>query len=412
MYQLSTSIGLSRSIGSQFRAEDLSQILVFDIFTTYTKVYLVLTHTAIVGDVYVDLDTQRAAYSSYAGTLQQWLVDLGTTTLPTVPSLPSTTIHAARYADAVRSGYHINLTQIGINTPDNYPVSDLHDLRITRPTYDTDLTLIHQYGLVSVNGHYHRTDTDGTSAYVYKGADTLRRSHMNHLGILSFLDIGAITHVPLDATRIYGQTPIAPLQERIYFDIDQDLTNRSVILILGGYLVFPSPGVLWQSSDHTMALDITQIPYPERIFESSHYIDLGDLGLSTLSSSPDAIDTAELYSDRVIRSYMTLSQSWLAIIDTPHLTTNPIHLRRCDLPGMFTSYQDPTLPLIVNYGRVAEYWKTLEDGYWSVTVADSFYRRYILSEQPISQQATISPHVLPHQPFAHSQGHLLEILGW
>jgi len=412
MYQFVNAITLSRSIGSQWHTVDISDILMFDLFTTYSKVYLILNHPDIIGDVYVDLDTQRAVYSSYSDTLNQWLIDLASQTLPTVDALPSTTVHVARYADAIRSGYHIDLTQIGINPPDNYPVEDLHDLRLTRPTYPTDLTLIHSHCLVSVNGYYHMTDADQSYTYVYRGADTQRRSHLNHVGILSFLDIAAIQKIPILQADIYGQTPTAPLSERIYFDIDVDTTNQSVLLVLGGYLVFPSDNVFWQSGDRTFALDINQLPYPQRIYESGTYIDLSDLGLTELPSSPESIDVAELYSDRILKNYLTLSQSYLVIIDVPNLVTNRIHIRHSNLPGMFTSYQDPTLPLIVNYGKVAEYWKTLEDGHWSVTVADSYMRNYILSEQPIYQQFTISDHLLPNQPYWHSQGYLLEILGW
>lgn len=412
MYSFVNSVCLSRSIGSQWHEIDLSDILMFDIFTTYSKVYLILSNPNIVGDVFVDLDTQRTEFSSYQGTLSEWLTYLDTRTLPTVPVIPSTVVKSAKYSDAIRSGYKVNLTKIGVVTPDNYPASELHDLVISRPTFSTDLSLIHSHCLVSVNGYYHMTDTDGSKAYVYKGADSQRKSRVNHVGILSFLDIGALTKVKLNKDLIYPQQSTAPLSERIYFDITQDLTNKSVFLILGGYLVFPSENVFWQSGEHTFALDINQIPYPQRIYESSHYLDLTDLGLTDLHINPEAINTDELYSDRVLKNYLTMSQSFLVIVDKPNLITNKIHLRHAHLPGMFTSYQDPTLPLIVNYGKVAEYWKTFEDQHWSVTVEDSFFRNFVLSEQPIYQMQTLNGNMLPNQPFWHSQGHLLEILGY
>lgn len=415
MYNFVNSVCLSRSIGSQWHEVDLSNILVFDIYTTYSKVYLILSNPSLPDNVYVDFDTQFQEFSSYQGTLNQWLMDLGNRTLPTVDVLPSTSVKVAKYSDAIRSGYKVQLTKIGVVTPDNYPASELQDLVITRPEHKTDMGLIHSHCLVSVNGFYHRTDTDAHKAFVYRGGDTGRRSHINHVGILSFLDIGALTKVPIDPTRIYTQSaPGVPstLKDRIYFDIDQDLTNKSVILVLGGYLVFPEQGTFWQSGDHTLALDINQIPYAQRIYESQRYLDLSGLGLTHFPLSKDAIDVDELYSDDVLKRYLTLSQSFLVIVDTSNLITNKIHLRHSHLPGMFTCYQDPVLPLIVSYGKVAEYWKVFEDGYWAVNVEDSFYRNYVLSQQPIYQLKTINGHLLPNQPFWHSQGHLLEILGY
>lgn len=408
MYSFVNAVCLARSIGSQWQNVDLSNILVFDIFTTYAKVYLELTHPDIPDAVYVDLDTLRQEFSSFNGTLDDLLIALDNRTLSTVQSLPSTIVKAAKYSDAFRSHYKIDLTKIGVVIPDNYPVDELDDLKITRPLYQTDMSLLHTHCLISVNGYYHLTDTDGEKAFVYNGAKTLRKSRTNQLGILSFLDIGELKKVRLLESNIYPQVETASLQERIYFDVNEDLTNKSYVLVLGGYLVFPSEGVFWQSGEQTFALDIHQLHYPERIQESNLYMDLTALGLSTL----DPIDPVELFSDAILKKYLTLMETYLVIIDTPNLITNKIFLRHSHLPGMFTAYQDPVLPLIVNYGKVAEYWKTQEDGHWSVTVMDSFLRQYILSQQPIYQQLSLSDHLLPHVPYQHSQGYLLEILGY
>ena len=79
---------------------------------------------------------------------------------------------------------------------------------------------------------------------------------------------------------------------------------------------------------------------------------------------------------------------------------------------MFTSYIDPKYPLIVNYGKVAEYWKTEEDGFWSVTVTDSFYRDYLFSQQPAHELEAVSNNRIPMRSFQHSKGFLLEIAGY
>ena len=450
MYQFVNAVCLSRSIGSQWHDVNLADILVFDIYTTYSKVFLILTNPDIPDPVYVDFDTLRAEFSSYDGTLSQLLIDLDNRTLATVTQLPSTEVKVAKYSDAFRSHYKIDLTKIGVVTPDNYPQSELNDIVITRPNYSTDLSLLHTHCLISVNGYYHYTDTDGSKGYVYDAAKTLRKSNNNHVGILSFLDIGALTKVKLLRDNIYPQQYLlsnqfiqdtitstdrimsedgsgyllaesngyilaehhSVLRDRIYFDIQEDLTNKSYFLVLGGYLVFPEKDVFWQSGQRTFALNINQIPYPQRIYESSLYLDLTTLGLTSLDIAPDAINTEELYSDEILKNYLTLSQSYLVIVDKPNLITNKIYLRHSHLPGMFTAYQDPVLPLIVNYGKAVEYWKTFEDGFWSVTVEDSFLRNYILSQQPIYQMQTLNGHLLPHMPFWHSQGHLLEILGY
>jgi len=272
--------------------------------------------------------------------------------------------------------------------------------------------MVHDYGLISVNGYYHRTDYANTVAYVYDGATTMRKSNLNHIGILSFLDIGKLQKIQIKEQDIIPAVADTQLSDKLIFSIDQSVEGKSYFLILGGYMIMPDEGVFWQSSDNSFTLDINRLPFVERIFESNHYLDLSPLGLSELPINPDAYNVPELFSDRVIKNYMTLSQSFFVIVDTPYLVTNKIHIKKSHLPGMFTCYQDPTYPLIVNNGKTAEYWKTQEDGYWSVNVQDSFLRNYIMSEQPVRSEVTVTDQMRPDKPFFHSRGFLLEIAGY
>lgn len=412
MYVYVKAVCLSRSIGSQWQELDLSNTLVYDIYAKYTKVYLELSNIVLPNHVYVDFDTLKAEYSGYNDTLNDLLIEIDNRTLPTVAQLPSTVVKYAKYSDVFRSEYKVDITQIGMVVPDNYPQSELHDLVVTRPKYPTDLSLLHSHCLVSVNGYIHMTETDGEKAYVRNGADTMRKSRANHMGITSFLNIGELTKVPLNKDDIVSQADGAPLRERVYFTIDQDVTNKSVILVLGGYMVFPSENVFWQNGDRTFAVDLNHLQYVERIYESDLYIDLNQLELTTNPINEDMVNVDELWSDRVIKEYFTLPQSFLVIVDTPQLTTNQIYLRNCNMPGMFTSYRDPVYPMIANYGKLVEYWKTYEDGHWSVTVQDSFLRNYVISRQDHQQLPNINNNLISSKPFWHSRGYLLEIAGY
>jgi hypothetical protein len=408
MYTYIKSLALSRSIGSQWNEPDLSNILVFDIFTNYSKVFLTLTNPVLSTEVYVDLDVLKEEFSSYSGTLTALLILLDNRTIPAVPTIPNSNIKFARYSDATRSKYKINITKIGTVVPSNYPKDELNDLVVVRPKYDTDMSLLHTHCLVSVNGYYHMTDTDGVSAFVYDGGSTMHKSKMNHMGIFSFLDIGAINKVKILPSDITPQSITSTLKEKIYFSVNANIEDKSVILILGGYLVFPGTA-FYRTGDTTFVLDLNKLPYVERIFESSLYLDMSGLMLTEQALNPDAINMDELWSDNVIKRYMTLSQSYLAVVDTPNLLTNHIQLRHSELPGIFSCYQDPKYPLMVNYGKSAEYWKTYEDKIWTVTVEDSFLRNYIVSQQPVFASRNISDNMNSSKPYWHSRGYLLEV---
>lgn len=407
MYTYVRSVALSRSMGSQWDDIDLRSIIVYDIYNSYNKVYLVLSHPALPNEVYVDFDVLKYEYSAYKGTLNDVLTAIGSRALPTVIDLPSTKIKVAKYSDAFRAEYKVDVTTVGGGS-----ISTLADLVLTRPKYHTDMSLIHDYCLVSVNGYYHLTDTDGTKAYVYKGGDTLKKSKHNQLGILSFLDIGKLTKVRLNKDDINPQSINGLLKDKITFSISQDITDKSYFLVLGGYLVFPDDGVFWFSGDKSFTLDLTKLPHLERLVESRMYMDMSSLELLSNEINPDLINIDDAWSDEVIKRYLTMYQTFLVIVDTPNLITNKVYIRHSSLPGMFTSYQEPTTPLIVGYGKVAEYWKTNEDDHWAVNVLDSYYRNYLISNQPTSSLKNITDHTTPVSTFYNSRGFLLEITGY
>lgn len=409
MYKYVAALCLSRSIGAQWETVDLQSILVFDIFNKYRQVYLTLSSVYLDDTVYVDLEVLRNEYSSYNDTLTALLTELGTRALPTVAELPNARVRYAKYSDAFYSGYLVDTTLIGVGTPANYPADERKDLKITRPGYKTDLSLLHTHCLVSVNGFLHRTDTDGKYGYVVDGRKSLEKAKQNHLGILSFLDIGAVEKLPIAPEDIYAQDTDSDLKSHAYIRINVPVTNKTVMLVLGGYLVMQQAGVFWQTGDQTFVLNFLALPMLERYFESSRFLDLSALGLSQSSENPDEINAAEFLSDTVLKKYLTLSQSFFVVVDTPALFTEKIYLRHYNLPGMFIAHQDPVYPLFVGYGRMAEYWKVFEAGYWSVAVQDSFTMNYVFSKRPVADLQNVTPNAIPGNTFKHSDGFLLQL---
>lgn len=414
MYSYVKAVCLARTAGSQWIEQNISNHVVFSIFDTFAKVYIELSLPALPQNIYVDLDTLRAEFSSYAGTLNELLVVLDNRTLETVPQFPNTEVKFVKYSDAIRARYKVNICKIGTNLPANYPQEDMPDLVLTRPIYQTDLSLIHSHCLVTVNGFVHMTDTDGEKAYVVDGGKTLQRSRMNKLGIMSFLDVGRLTKVKILPGNIIPQNNTSTLYDRTFFSVDVDLTKKSCILVLGGYIVMPEQGVFWQTGTNTFALDWTKIPHVERIYESEKTLDLTALNLNADPLNPNLFSLPEMTSDTTLIKYMTMSQSFLVVVDKEYLVTKKVPIKHSNLPGMFIAYQDPTYPLFVGHGKLAEYWKTYEgeSQRWSVTVADSYYQNFIISQQNRVNLNLVNNHEVPYRSFYNSRGMMLEISGY
>lgn len=411
-YTILATLSLARTFGAAWSKDDLSKQVVSTLFENYQKVYLTLKNSVLTDPLYVDMDSLKEEFGAYSGTLAQLIIDYKDRTFETVSALPTDKLGHVNYSDAFRAGYKVDLTIAGRNLPDNFPQDDKTDLIITRPSYTTDVSKLHTHCMVSVNGFFHNTDTDGTNAFVYDGAETMRKSRNNNLGISSFLNVGKLTKTKFTKDSLYTSSNTSHLKDKVLFSIDQDLTGKSFFLVLGGYLIYPDDESFYQTGPNSFALDLMKIPYLERIFESRHFIDLSSLGLEGAGDDEDNVIIDMVYSDDTITKYFLLSQSFFVTVDSQYLLYNHIQIRNAPMPGMFVAYQDPIYPLFVGYGRLAEYWKVEEDGQWSVTVQDSFLRNYVISEQPQRAGVIANDNKLSFRPFDHSRGFLLEITGY
>ena len=409
MYNLLRAVALSTKIASQWVVGDFSNESVRTLFQLYRRIVLVVTLPNSSVERYIDMEQLRNTYATYPNRLSVLLQVLGQTELELLSELPGQKIGYAKYNDVYRCGYTVHLAKRGMVLPDEYPKADLPDLQLKRPGFDTDLSLVHSHCLMSVNGFFHQTDTDGTDAFIVDGGITSRYSNIGHVGMTSFLSIGALSKHPVKQANLLPKPDSLTLKSGVLITIPEEVDGKAFFLVLGGYLVFPQDGVFYQVGDHQFMLNLERLPYLERLLESMNYLDLSALRLTPSERNEHTLNVEEVWSDAVIRRYLTLSQSFFVSVNVPELFTAKIFLKQMASPGVFAAYQDPVCPLIAGFGRAAEYWKVHEDGQWAVTVVDSFARNYVFNRQPQNTLTNVTNQLAPDTPFFHSQGFLLEI---
>lgn len=406
-YTYVRAVALPYGANAQWQAPDLEDSIVATIYSTYREIALVLNRDG--AEIFVDFNQLRTQYASYNNTLRVLLVSIGNRDLTTLDKLPGGKVDYIVYSDAYRIGYTLNLAAKGMNYPDDYPRDDLHDLVITRQGYTTNLSLLHDYCLVSINGYYHMTTTDGTQAWVVDGGRSVKKLNQGHAGLTSFMNLGKLTKLPFDPAQLQASLPEKTLKDGIDFTIPEDVTGKTFFMVLGGYLVFPDSDVFFQTSPTSYHLAFQRLPYLERLYESQASLDLSSLGLTVSELNPDLINIDEVYSDRVIRNYFGLSQSFFVILDRADVFIDEITLKPMQIPGLFTAYQEPKLPLRCGFGRTAEYWKIDEGRYWSVNVMDNYLRNFMFNKIPGGSLVNVTGQLYMERPYFFSQGKLLNI---
>lgn len=413
MYTYLDSIVLSRTIGAQWSPMDLHTTIVNQIYQAYSKVFLQLQSSLLVDPIWIDMAELMQAYGSYMGTLNEMLVLLADSPLTAVTP-PSTGVKIVKYADAFRTSYKIDLVNAGHPVPPNFPAGDIRDLKLSRPVYKTDTTLIHDYCLVSVNGVIHPTDRDDEFGYVLEGATTFRKVRDNHLGIHSFLDVGKLTKYPLLPANITTD-PEQALYNNLRFSIPANLAGKSAFLVLGGYLVFLDGTNFSKINDHVFHLNLSGLQLAERILESSQYIELYKyLGLPVSLANDSLVNITNMFTDEMILKYLQLPFTFLVTVDVANLFVESIEIKSCNIPGMFTAYngEHVTYPLLTGHGKIAEYWSRFDEGFYSVTVGDPVYRNYVISYKPLWQQTVVNNSAVSTMPHMRMGGHFLRISGF
>jgi hypothetical protein len=153
------------------------------------------------------------------------------------------------------------------------------------------------------------------------------------------------------------------------------------------------------------------LPYRERMLYGASKIDLSSLGFHYADGAPTHYSAKELSSDTVLRNYLRLPQSFLVFVDTPHLSIERIPVARSGYPNEYHSKDQPTYPLLGDFGIIYEYHKTEEIKCWVLTVAENFKYQYTFRETDLNQDILIDGAQDPTRVQDHVYGHMLAISG-
>lgn len=410
MYSIQKTIGLPVSLSAQWEELDASSMSLSSLFLNFRRFIVVLEDSRRPDLLFVDFEQFRSAESHYENTLDVFIQAKGEDyNFATITALPNADVGYVKYNHAIAAGYHAQLDKAGYVLPENAAVELKTDIKLTRPEVDTDFEMLYDYCLFSVNGMLHKRDYDGKHVFITDGGKSCMKADNNQLGIYSFRDVSKLDVIPITDNMITVPATFQALQERVMLNLPEEKSIKSFFLVIGGYMVLPHAQSCWVGNDNSIYLDVKQLSMLERVLESRDLIDLEPLGLASSSVNPNAINVEELYSDVVIRKWLTLSQSFIVLLDTDNLFFDRRYIRQMRAPGIFTAYQKPEYPLVLDQGRLGEYWNIQEDRYWSVTLTDSFRKNYQHRRELRTRLKDIDGSLAFDVPFYFSQAYLLEM---
>jgi hypothetical protein len=388
--------------------EDVSSKLIKDMFTDYREAIFILTNDFLTGTLYLNMeDIKPLNFLDENLTLSQWFTAINNLSLPTTTTPPDFTAKYVRYGDAWRANYQFkNVPSVYNPLMEDLPESMKVDLLMERE--NTDYLLMGKRCLVSINGFLHLAEGSVNGLQVREAGKNVKYCNKTQVGILSFNDIGDFTLLPINRNMVKQPHPSVELKSKVYIDLGMDLSNKSVLLSLGGYL-HAFDNVVNVGGLTTMIIDWYKIPFAKRYFEQRRFMDMSSLGLSSSVNNPSQISIEEFYSNETILRYLEMTQSFFIIFDNQDLFSEFHIIESGKLPGKYYNDEYPTQPLQLGLGRLGNYWKFYDDQKWVLSVEDNFYNYYNFETTSYLQENSIDDTRRTEKPFEYADAYLMNI---
>lgn len=388
MYSLKNTIAQPMNQRGVWDKVDISTTFTKELLKLFAEAYITIYSKILDRDITISLSSIKDRLSTFDGTFTAFLEENKNKSFEEIDFTVSLKERILRYEDGVRAGYKFYPAPSIHAVDSEHGISDRPYIKFEKK-YNTakgkvsiDPLEFYKYCLVSVNGFIHRVDVSKDEMYIIDGYKSVRQANDNAIGILSFKELGSIDVIPITKDMIYKQVDSALLYDQCFIDIGKDTSDKTIILILGGYLHVLDWLVFRRISDTAIRIDLKNIPFLERFHESKRYISFADAPLDR-GHDDDHVAVSDITGDRFIRYYLQMPQSFILLLDN-----TDIHVSRQDvvttmIPGQYISYVEPKAPLIDGHGKFANYWSVWEDDEWVLNTRENQYHNWVYDSASI-----------------------------
>lgn len=403
MYVAQKAIGVRLGINKRWENIALTTP-VQQMFQHYRRVQLELLPQDAAAAVFLDLQELAPTYSQFAGTIADLLVSIGDASLPTTVTGITLDPKRATYRDAFQAGYRVQ--PVGqLNTIDESVPNHMQpNIRLTREGFN-DYRYAFEHMLVSINGYYHQTDTDGINGLMVVDAmKSVVRSDQNQIGLLSFSQMCSLQTLRITDAMMDLSNPVQPI-----ITLPSSASAKSLMISFGGVLLFVDGQTLTRVGETSYKIDLGKMQLVDTYYEAINYLDMTSLGLNTSAANNRQIVKDDLVTESVVRAWLKLSQSFLVVLDTPVLYTQRKHLGRSGFPGIYFAYTQPNNPIVLEDGRSPSYWTEYDDKQWRITLYNNVVGNDLYYTNPAPAWRTVSESHAPGDPARISRAYELEI---
>lgn len=412
MYRFVSSYLKPRGASFTYQNVDISLKTIEYIRNEYTDGYIELSNPALDDNIFITIQAFKELKLPHRldHTFEYWLAYIKNVTIEGSETRPNYVTNIVRSRNAIQASFEFDLCKRSLHPTAAIAVGDMNDVYLRKE--NIQLQTFRNRSLTTVNGylHPHVPYYDGV-AIVGGGTQHKQLGEMT-VGVLSFAKIGDIQMVPITPERISKYKDGVLLSDKVIIDTGVDLTDKSVIVSLGGFALISSPLVAVVSDEGgVLKIDTRMFDVVRHINNCVGEINLESCGIVT--PDPDKgiprLSTSYLLSDIMMQKYLTLPQSFIAIVDIPTLTVDRINVSSTGVAHRHIAMKEPNLPIMDSNGRLVEYWIDPQNGPFSIMTRADYYKNFLYET---TKQYEVDNHtrVLPVSGFQHQSLDFLQIV--
>ena len=317
-------------------------------------------------------------------TIEEWLVSIGETRLNYTNLKVNLGRKGLIYQEVLSNHFKVIPVAKGKLSDDDLSRKfNYDDLFITKEGVNPiDLQ---KHVLFTVNGFLHQTDANSKGLWVTDGYKTIRRRKKHCIGAISFENLGSVKQIDIKEDMLSKLNEKVGYYSECVIDIGEDVSNKTVMLVLGGYLHVLDFDVFTLISNSAIKVKFKNIPLLERVHASADDLDMADVFFHKTYGDRNVI-LRDIYSDDFIVDYLKHSTSFIVLLDNPEIFKEITYPQQRNIPNNYLTDTKPILPMMTRLGKFEEYVAIRDVGKYVLETADCqyhvrFYNSYRIEDK-------------------------------
>lgn len=350
MYTYKRAVGVSKSLPRGEELLDIGALTTKQIVKEYNPLKIVLQDLLYNREVTMDLIDYTNEFTSFVGTIQEWLNTKSSTPLITSNKIPGeeyryVQIHDIQYKWFTLYPGNVKMSE---DRQDMLDTADSVDIRVIKTDRTkVDYKALTQRSLWLFNGHLTRAVADDKALYLLNAGKHYLINDNSHACSLNFNTVSTLNTYPIEKGDVHFEDH--DTFKFVHVTAKDSFKGKTVWMSIGGRLYLPD--VVPTVSDRTVAIQTEKVDWFSAIFNSKKLIDL-----SSVIDPEREVVPANFFSTKDFwENLLSDPSSFFIVLDNPNVYVTKKPIVTYNYPFTYYTEETRNIPLLTGDGLLPKY---------------------------------------------------------